>query len=219
MVSTENRSGGIVWIIAGIGLLTYATIGTLLQDIPGIEQLVAWLESLAGWWVLLAAFVAMFLEGLYFIGSFFPGTSIVVVLAVLTGGIDGGFFIALILTIFLAWCLAGVVNILLAERFRLAPNIEAVVEDRPLETWFPAFRANHEVAQVIAGAHRWRVFLSSVRVKLFGCLVFVAYGVLVPLFVDVTTLSNDQGFSTLFVVAAIMIGVGWYQLKVATDEH
>jgi hypothetical protein len=62
---------GLVWLIAGVGLSVFATIGLLIDDVPGLQQLVSWLISLTGWWLLIAVFVAIFIEGLYFIGSFF----------------------------------------------------------------------------------------------------------------------------------------------------
>ena len=214
MVEHSTNKGGFVWIVAGIGLAVYATAGLLLQDIPGIEQLTTWLSSLSGWWILLAAFIAMFLEGLYFIGSFFPGTSIVVLLAILAGGTNIAFFVLLLLIIYTAWVLAGIVNVVLAKQFGSSTDtVETVTEDRILETWFPAFRANHEVAQVLSGKGRWPVLFSSMRVKLFGMVVFVIHGTVVPLFIDITDASNQEGFASLYIFAAIMLVVGVMQMR------
>lgn len=213
MTNNPTKHSAYVWLAAGIGLAAYGTIGILVEEIPGIQELTAWLSSLSGWWILLAAAVAMFLEGLYFIGSFFPGTSIVILLAILSGAVSWGLFTALIITIFVSWVLVGIVNIVIARRFVRTVPTDEVQSDRLLETWFPAFRANHEVAQIVAGTRPWSVFLSSVRVKLFGMLIFIIHGAIVPLFIDVTDATNEEGFASLYVFAAIMLGVGWFQLR------
>ena len=216
MSVVDSNHSSYVWIAAGLGLTAYATAGVLLTDIPGIQELTAWLSSLSGWWILLAAFIAMFLEGLYFIGSFFPGTSVVILLAILSGAVSWGLFLALLITIFISWVLAGVVNIVLARQFASFRATKATAEvesDRMIETWFPAFRANHEVAQIVSGVRPLSVLMSSVRVKLFGMLIFIFHGAIMPLFIDVTEVSNKEGFAGLYVFAIIMIGVGWYQMK------
>jgi hypothetical protein len=204
---------GVVWLLAGLAVTLYATIGILLEDIPGIQQLIAWLESFVGMWVLVAVFIAIVIEGLYFVGSFFPGSSIVIVLAILTQSDSPVLFWLTIVTIFFGWLLSSVINIYFANKFRLVPDQVFHIEDRMLLTWLPAFRANYEVAQVVAGADPLRVFISSARVKLFGSAIVTLLLVLVTEGIDVNQLSNDEGFATMYISASIMIAVGVWQIR------
>jgi hypothetical protein len=191
----------------------YATIGILLEDIPGVQQLITWLDSFVGMWVLIAVFIAILIEGLYFVGSFFPGSSIVLVLAILTQSDSWLLFWLTIATIFIGWILASVINIYFAKKYRLGANDEFVVQDKMLITWLPAFRANYEVAQIVQGADPLRVFLSSARVKLFGSAIVTLALVLLAEGVDVTELSNEEGFATLYLSASVMASIGIWQLR------
>lgn len=215
MKNTALFYSGLVWLVAGVGVTVYASIGVLLQDIPGIEQLVTWLESLRGWWVLGATFISIVLEGLYFFGSFFPGTSIVVVLAVLSQVGSPWFFLLTLLTIYIGWIISGGINIWVAQRYGMTADESVSVHDRGWITWFPAFRANHEVAQVVAGAMPWRVFWSSVRVKTWATLGLGVFLLLLPLIIDIGSVENDEGFAGMYPFAVIMIGVGIHQMRQA----
>ena len=218
----QNNSlfySGLVWLAAVVGLGIYALLGTLGYQVPGVEQLVAWLSELDGWWILLAAFLAILIEGLYFFGSFLPGSTLVVVVAILAQLQSWWMFGLTILTIFVGWVLAGAINILLAKSFTtLWPNTDPnqiEVKDDPALTWFPAFRANTEVAQIIAGASARQVFWSSVRVKVWGSLGATVYVLVLPLLIDISELENEEGFIGMFVVAVIMASVGAVQLHTA----
>jgi len=213
MKDNSSYRSGIVWLLAGLAVTTYATIGILLEDIPGIQQLIVWLNSFVGMWVLVAVFIAILIEGLYFVGSFFPGSSIVLVLAILTQSDSWSLFWLTIATILFGWILASVINIYFAKKYRIAPDEKFIVEDRMLLTWLPAFRANYEVAQVVSGADPMQVFLSSVKVKLFGSAIVTLALVLLAEGIDVTELSNDEGFATLYVSASVMIGIGIWQIR------
>lgn len=210
--SSQVRSG-LVWLLAGLAVTTYATAGIFLEDIPGIQQLISWLNSFVGWWVLIAVFIAILIEGLYFIGSFFPGSSIVLVLAIITQSDSWFLFWMTIATIFVGWVLSSIINIYFAKKYRIETNVDFVVQDKLLLTWFPAFRANYEVAQVVQGADPLQVFLSSVRVKIFGSTLVTLALVVLAEGVDVNQMSNDEGFVTLYVSAAIMIGIGLWQIR------
>ena len=67
---------------------------------PGVEELVSWLSRVEGWHITLAAFVTVFIEGLYFVGSFFPGATMVVLLALFSQFAGWGLFALTILLIF-----------------------------------------------------------------------------------------------------------------------
>lgn len=204
---------GLVWLLAGVGLTVYATIGILLEDMPGLEQLVSVLENLEGSWVMIAVFTAIVIEGLYFIGSLFPGSSIVVVLAVIATFNNQLYFWFTILFIYAGWVMASVINIYIAHRYQTDLDDACAVKDRTLFTWFPAIRANYEVAQVVSGANPWRVFISSVRVKAWASLFMAGVILLLAKTTDVSVMSNDEGFATLYVSAAIMVAVGAWQVR------
>lgn len=209
---------GMVWIVSALALVTYRIIGMAQADIPGVEELVTFLSSVDGAYIYLSAFIAIFIEGFYFVGSFFPGGTLVVILAILSQVTGPAAFLGTIAAIFIGWCLAGVVNILLAKTYhlkvaRLEEDADYEVKDRPWATWFPAFRANYEVAQIAEGGNPLQVFLSSVRVKFKASMIAALCTLIVPLFVDIRTIDNEEGFVAVMVVAGISFIVGAVKLK------
>ncbi len=206
--------GGLVWLLAGIGLTTYGIVGLSGLAVPGVEQLVGFISGIEGRYIYAAAFLAILIEGLYFIGSFFPGTTLIIVVAVLSQAQSWFTFALTILSIFLGWCVAGIINITMASKLASHQAPEPVeVKDRLFITWFPAFRANYEVSQVVAGADPYKVFLSSVRVRAWASLAAAVGVAILPLIVDVTEMKNEEGFASLFVIAAIMLGTGTWQIR------
>jgi len=162
--SKKELYSAVVWILAGLSLVAYTIIGFINASIPGVEELVAFLSSVEGRYIYLAAFVSIFIEGLYFIGSFFPGSTLVVILAIFSQSAGVAAFFATTFFIFAEWCLAGIVNMLFAKAYhskvaRLREDDEYQIKDRLWTTWFPAFRANYEVAQIIDGGNSFKVFL------------------------------------------------------------
>jgi len=221
----NNKSlfySGLVWLVAAAALLLYAIAGSVGLQVPGVEQLVSWLDQLEGSWVLLAAFMAILIEGLYFFGSFLPGSTLVLVVAVLAQLQSWTMFAFTILSIFFGWVVSGAVNILFAQQIRsltkqpIDENYD--VQDRVWETWFPSFRANYEVSQIISGAPAWKVFWSSVRVKLWGSLGATVYVLVLPFFIDVKELNNSEGFLVMFLVALIMLAVGVWQVRMCNKQ-
>ncbi len=209
--------GGIVWLISAFALLAYGFMALYNQSIPGIEELVGYFASAEGWHVLVAAFLTIVIEGLYIIGNFFPGSSLAALLAVLSQAGGTGMFLATICTIFVGWCVAGAVNIYGASLYRTrvlrtTHDLEMEVRGRPWATWFPPFRANYEVAQVAEGGEPFRVFRSSVWVKLRVSLVMLVITYLLPHVLDVQKIENRDGFITLLIVALICAVVGGRKL-------
>ncbi len=208
----------LVWIFSALVLTVYGIVGLLNEKVPGVEELVAFLSSADGRYIYPAAFLSMFLEGLYFFGSFFPGSTLVAVLAVLSQ-VSGVFsFLATIAIIFLAWSVAGAINILFASLYRsklikMAHDPSLEVKDRLWTTWFPAFRANYEVAQIIEGGSPMRVFISSVRVKVWVSIFMLAITGALPFFIDINDVSNDEGFVTIALVAGITFAVGILKMR------
>ena len=211
---TEPRNHpALVWLVSGVVLLFLSILGLFNQNVPGIEQLVQLLQAIQGEYILLAAFIVIFIEGLYVIGSFFPGSSIVLILAVLSQAGGFWFFALTILTIFIGWVLAGVVNLLFARQLRTIQAPEYEVEDKPLLTWMPTFRANYEVMQITEGGGFWRIFFSSVRVKFLASIATALFLYVVMLFISLEEVRNEEGFITVFVVAIISLVVGVLKLR------
>lgn len=207
-----------VWIFAGLALVTYCGIGFLNASVPGVEELVSFLSTVEGTYIYLAALLSIFIEGLYFIGSFFPGSTLVLILAILSQVAGAPVFIGTILAIFLGWCLAGSINIWFAKTYRskiarLQEYEEYKIKDRLWTTWFPAFRANYEVAQITDGGNPFKVLLSSIRVKFWASLAAALCVLILPLFVDIKNVSNEEGFVTVMVVAIISFIVGGSKLR------
>lgn len=223
MQISSKQKPSLVWIFSGCFLLIYSGLGLLQVSIPGVEQLIAFINSTSGMYLYAAAFLAIFFEGLYIVGNFIPGSTLVLLLAIFaqTGGTLA--FLGTIFAIFLGWCLAGVVNIFLTARILRrrgtpVPPSEKI-NDRTLTTWYPAFRANYEVSQVVAGVPPLKVLFSSLRVKVLASIGAAIYALILPLIIDMDTISNDEGFLTVFGVAVICIGVGVWQFRQARNKE
>ena len=214
-LSATQRSGT-VWIISGAFLLIYSGMGLLDINIPGVEDLVAFMQHTEGWYVYLAAFLAVFFEGLYIVGNFIPGTTFILLTAVLAQAGGTLTFLGTILAIFIGWLLAGLINIFLTAKILSRQNkqviIEPVVHNHFFTTWYPAFRANHEVSQIAAGIPPSKVFWSSFRVKVFACTIAAIGALIIPFFIDIQTISNEEGFTTVFILAFICLTVGTWQI-------
>lgn len=209
------RQAGLVWIVSGGFLLLYSGFGLVGFNIPGVEELVTLATMSTGYYLYLAGFLSIFLEGLYVVGNFVPGSTLVLMLAMLAGIASPTVFFFTILSIFLGWCLAGAVNIFIAARL-LAPaptNLASLkAQDRFLTTWYPAFRANYEVAQVASGIPLHRVWWSSVRVKMVASLGAGIYALILPFFFDIKNTENTEGFAIVFAIAFLCIGIGCWQI-------
>ena len=107
--------------------------------------------------------------------------------------------------------LAAALDVVKQRGLPIAPATP--VRDRILTTWYPAFRANYEVAQVVSGIPPLRVFWSSLRVKIWASLGAAAYALILPFIIDMNNINNEEGFATVLGVSIICIGVGVWQLR------
>ncbi len=208
----------LVWILSAVSLYIYCVMGFLNAKIPGVEELVKFLSNADEKHVYLAGFISVFIEGLYFVGSFFPGTTLIIVVSILSQITGYWVFAGTILTIFIGWCLAGLVNIIVAKTYhlkvaKLEEKTDYEVRDKLWTTWFPAFRANYEVAQITDGGNPFKVFLSSVRVKFLVTLAIATGAMIVPLFINIHNLNNEEGFASVALVATISLIVGIVKIK------
>lgn len=208
----------LVWILSAISLYIYCTMGFLNAKIPGVEELVRFLSEADAKHIYLAGFLSVFIEGLYFIGSFFPGTTLIIVISLLSQVTGYTVFTGTMLMIFIGWCLAGLVNIIVAKTYhlkvaKLEENKEFEVKDRLWTTWFPAFRANYEVAQITDGGNFLKVFLSSMRVKFLATLAIGIGALIVPFFINIHSLNNEEGFASAAAVATISLIVGIFKIR------
>ena len=221
MNNSEKKSfnySALVWILSAISLYIYCVMGFLNAKIPGVEELVKFLSAADEKHIYLAGFISVFIEGLYFVGSFFPGTTLIILVSILSQVTGYWVFAGTILTIFIGWCLAGLVNIIVAKTYlskvaKVENENNYEVKDRLWTTWFPAFRANYEVAQVTDGGSVLKVFISSVRVKFLVTLAIGAGALIVPFILDINNLNNEEGFASVALVATISLIVGIYKIR------
>ena len=68
--------------------------------------------------------------------------------------------------------------------------------------------------QIAEGGNPLKVFLSSVRVKFWASLAATVYVLVIPYFIDIHTITNDEGFASVIIIAGISFAVGLYKLKV-----
>ena len=115
-------------------------------------------------------------------------------------------------TVFVGWTLAGVANIIGAKYFSRTFRIDRkntdALENNAEMTWFPAFRSNTEVAQITEGHSALTVFFSSTKIKLFTSIGAAAYAMIIPLFLDIQSLQNKDGFLGLAIIAGINFVIG-----------
>lgn len=217
----NNRSelyAGIIWITSAIALAIYGVILFLNSEIPGMGELVNFISSIDSRYIYLAAFISIFIEGLYFVGSFFPGASLVIIMAIISGTNGTLTFIITLFLIFIGWSISGFLNIFLANIYReriirLKHSEDYFVKDRTLITWFPAFRSSYEVAQVIEGGHPIKIFLSSLRVRFWSTLFVGGLALIVPLLIDIKSSSDHESFLIILVVFGISLTVGSRKVK------
>jgi hypothetical protein len=206
---------GIVWIISGLALITYGILGLTQTNIPGVENLVAFINSATGNYLYLAAFLAIFFEGMYVVGSVIPGTTFVLIVTILAQA--GGMFkfLSIVFTIYIGWLLAGVFNVIFAKFLSThlsVPEKTTLIEDNAEVTWFPAFRANTEVSQITEGYKARTVLWSSFKIKSYASLGLILYSLIIPFFVDFGDMKNEEGFMGLGIIALINISVGGYKI-------
>jgi hypothetical protein len=209
---------GITWIISALALAIYGIMLFVNAQIPGMGELMDFLSSIDQKYIYLAAFISIFIEGLYFVGSFFPGASLVMVIAIISGANGYGVFLITLVLIFIGWSFAGLVNIYLAKIYRskivkLLHSDDYKIRDRIWTTWFPAFRSSHEVAQVVEGGHPFKVFISSLRVRFWATLFVGLLALIVPLMFDIQNSSDRESFVTIFIVFCISLIVGIKKIR------
>ncbi len=214
---TFNYSA-LVWILSAVSLYIYCAMGFLNAKIPGVEELVKFLSAADQNHIYLAGFLSVFIEGLYFVGSFFPGTTLIIVISILSQITGFAVFAGTMFIIFLGWCLAGLINIIVAKFYlskvaKQSEKLDYEVKDQLWTTWFPAFRANYEVAQITDGGNWVKVFFSSVRVKFLVTLAIGFGAMIVPFFIDIHSLNNEEGFASVAAVATISLIVGIHKIK------
>jgi hypothetical protein len=179
--------------------------------IPGVQELVAFISKTSGSYIYAAAFLAILFEGTYIIGSFIPGTTLLTVIAIISQAGGPLMFIGTIISIIVGWCLAGFINIFIIAnlvRGGHVPEIkEEKVHDNILVTWYPAFRANYEVAQVVAGLPKLAVFKSATKVRLIAGFIAAIITLIIPIFIDIKTVDNKEGFLSVLLVSMICFAV------------
>jgi hypothetical protein len=222
----HHKRSSYVWFVSAGALILYAGLGLSGVRIPGIEELVLLLSKASGWEFMAAGFVAILLEGLYVVGNFFPGSTTVMLLAVLSSVGSWWQFCGTIAAIFLGWCIAGLINISFAYRSFQAgkplPEHVFIVRDNIWLSWFPAFRANYEVSQIAAGGDVWQVVRSALRVRFAASVGVGLLAAGIASIIELTTIDNEEGFMGVLLVASIMLVMGvleWKKAQAYEREH
>jgi len=217
-INKNQLYAGMIWIVSAITLAIYGVMLFFNTNIPGMEELVKFLSNIDEKYIYLVAFISIFIEGLYFIGSFFPGASLVLIITVIsrTSGYD--VFLITLFLIFIGWSLAGALNIYFARTYRnkilkLDSSDNYHVNDRIWTTWFPAFRSSYEVAQVVSGGHPLKVYASSFRVRFWATLLVGCLALIIPLVFDIDKSSDGENFLIIFTVFCISFIVGIVKIK------
>lgn len=213
MHTWRDNLAALTWATSGILVMFYAFLGLIGKNIPGISYLVNLLSNLDSNAIYIALVLAMLIEGIYIIGNFFPGSSIIVLLVIGKTTQDISIFLTAIAFVFMAWLLAGLINtmigLLIKKSFLDVSPKQNVVSSNKWITWFPAFRANYEVSQVIEGHSWWQVFLVSSRIKLITSFFMVLVLYILSLIIDINEVDNKEGFISLIIVALISIFIGY----------
>ncbi len=217
-ISKSKLYAGIIWILSALALAIYGVMMFLNTNVPGIKELIEFLSSIDKQYIYLAAFISIFIEGLYFIGSFFPGAGLVLILTILSQTSGLMVFLITMSLIFIGWSLAGVANIYLAKVYRKKIIKLEVIEDYHVKdhlwaTWFPSFRASHEVAQITEGANPYKVFISGLRVRLLATLFLGLIAFVIPSFFNIQNTTNREGYASIIVVVLISLVVGINKIR------
>jgi hypothetical protein len=210
-MNNPHFRAGLVWLASALFLLVYAGLGLSGISVPGVEQLVDFMSATSGSYIYIAAFMAVLFEGTYLLGSFIPGTTLLTVIAIISQAGGPFIFLGTILSIMVGWCVAGFVNIFIIANLVRGGHIAEInenrVRDNILMTWYPAFRANYEVAQVVAGLPKFAVFRSAIKVRLIVSTLAAIVTLIIPLFVDIREIDNSEGFLSVLVVSTVCFAV------------
>jgi len=218
MFQSPRIRSAAVWFIAALALFVYGTLVLYNTAVPGVADILAIVSGFKKEYIYLAGFLGIFIESLYVVGSFFPGTTLVTLIAVTAQFSGNATLLVAVLFIFAGWLLAGLVNVYAARFFLKKVEVQdALVSDRIWLTWYPAFRAAHEVASVAEGMPVWRVIVSSIKVKAIMSALLFFGALLVSHIFDVSKMNNTEGVISVYALALVSASVGVWQLLHADD--
>jgi len=213
----HDFNASLVWFFASLSLFLYGILVLYEIGIPGIRDIFSFLESIPQEYIYFTAGGALFFEGLYIVGNFFPGTTIVALIAVLSSFFGYQAFFFTLFALWIGWVSAGAVNIFVSAFFYKKKKIKtpshSSLKDNIFFTWYPSFRASYEVALVLRGEKPLTVFLSSLRVKTILIILLLIGGMIVPYIFDVGSMSNEEGVITTFIASFLSLCVGVFYFR------
>ncbi len=213
---------GIIWIASGILFIIYEFLNIYFDlNIPGLKEIINLLNNSPDYLIFIISFLVMFIEGLYILGNFFPGSSIIITITSLSQYDGNGKFILIIFIIFLSWTSSGIINMWIAKKYkyilekRYPPKKNKIfmVKDNILGTWFPSFRSNYEVSQILEGGIFSEVLKSSLRVKFFISIIMGLISYSIAILWDVKKIDDNEGLIFTIFISIIMIIVGVKKIK------
>jgi hypothetical protein len=211
----DTRSA-LTWYIAALGLATYGTLVLFETPVPGVADLFALLEGVDAVHIYLTAFVAILFEGVYVVGTFVPGTSIILLSALVSG--IGGIDVLMVTTLvlYVGWLCAGLINIFVAKKLTKTPSTHTPHSSSlymAVLTCYPSFRAAQEVAEVVRGVRWQSVFVRSAYIKAAALCCFFVGALIVPYVIPTDTISNEEGVFTVYALAVVCVGIGLYHMR------
>jgi hypothetical protein len=202
-----------VWIFSSLIMLIYGSLGLMVFDLPGAEELTGYIQSIPTLYLIIAAFIIICIEGIYGVGSIFPGSSFAILLAAVAGLESIEQLIIILISIFLGWSLASVINIYSVKYLRKSPNshineTSTSTKTHAWYTWFPPFCASHEVAETVRGMNPTSILLASMSVKFVATILMGIAAYFVPLMFDIENIESSDGFTGVIIVALLILGIG-----------
>lgn len=213
MINT-NKKSAYIWIVAGIVFFIYSYILFSNIEINIIESLITFLSNINKEVIYLGAFIAIFIESIYLIGTFFPGSSLILLLAIASQFNGMATYFITILSIFLGWSLSTFVNIYIGKALldkNEVPTKTNKIKENYFITWFPAFRANDEVSQASIGRPVTEIIQSSLKIKFVTSLIMMIAVIIIANTIEFATAVEETYTSVIF-VGFVCLGVGIYKL-------
>lgn len=221
VVNESHKRAAFAWLFAAFALSVYASLVVSHTFVPGVADILLWLQHIDTRHIYVTALLAASVEGLYVVGAFFPGTSLIF-LSALTAGLGGVHTLVVTsVAMYIGWLCAGVVNVAFAKRFvknGATPSVLKISKRLMLVTWYPAFRAAQEVAEVLDGTSPLSVFISSAYIKFLAVTCFFFGALLIPHVISVGEISNGDGVVTVFALAFCSFIVGMYYLFTISEN-
>lgn len=211
MDKISYKKSAIVWAISSFVFLLYGLCFLFEADFLAVDKVVKFIQEIDTSYIFAAAFITIFIESIYVIGTFFPGSSLVLMFAIIAAINNMSNFSLVIFAIFAGWTLSTLVNILIGKLGSTAGIVHNKAKENYWISWFPAFRATEEVAQISCGVKPIRVFISSFKIKFVTSLIMAGIAFALSKTADINNVSSEEGYLASFLACAICLTVAVFK--------